>query len=324
MSIIQEHLDANVKLQNKSGMLKNDKKMFSIVLPIYGNEKNLPVTIPYIAEHLDLFPDYDIELIMVCDGSPDNSWEVMKEMKKRYPDLIRNYRFNKNYYRQIAIACGMDKARGDVVGTMSADMQDPLEMFVEMLRKWEDGDKLVVAARIKRTDSGVGWIFSNIFHGFLTHVNPNYPRGGFDCFLIDRSLKADYSKRIIQAGFMPLTLLGLVDKPGYVEYERRAREIGTSGYKFCRKLRVVVTAMVLETDKLFYWLVFIGLAVCVLSMTSGFVLGVVYKSVYPIFASMLGVLEGIGLSFCGLLGVSIYHWAQELRGISKYIIEEEN
>ena len=65
------------------------KKLFSIVLPIYKNERNIPVTIPYIIEHLDLFPDYRVEIIMVNDGSPDNSYEEMKKYQKQYPELIR-------------------------------------------------------------------------------------------------------------------------------------------------------------------------------------------------------------------------------------------
>ena len=55
------------------------KKKFSIIMPIYKNEQNLPTTIPYVIEHRDLFPQYDVELVMVCDGSPDRSYEIMKE-----------------------------------------------------------------------------------------------------------------------------------------------------------------------------------------------------------------------------------------------------
>ena len=54
-------------------------KKFSIVIPIYNNSENLPITVPYVMENLKLFPDYEVELIMVCDGSPDNSYELLKE-----------------------------------------------------------------------------------------------------------------------------------------------------------------------------------------------------------------------------------------------------
>ena len=73
------------------------KKKFSIVIPIYKNEKNLPITIPYIIEKLPLFSDYDVEIVMVNDGSPDNSYEVMKEFQKEYPNLIKIGTLSRNF-----------------------------------------------------------------------------------------------------------------------------------------------------------------------------------------------------------------------------------
>ena len=119
------------------------KKMFSIVLPIYGNEKNLPITIPYIIGHLDLFKNYDVEIIMVDDGSPDNSWNIMKEFQKKFPDLIRIARLTRNFGQGAAQRCGVELARGDVMGILTADMQDPFELFVDMLAEWENGYKFV-------------------------------------------------------------------------------------------------------------------------------------------------------------------------------------
>ena len=66
------------------------KKKFSVVIPVYGNELNLPITVPYIMENYqNLFPQYDFELVLVNDGSPDNSWQIMQEYQKKYPDVIR-------------------------------------------------------------------------------------------------------------------------------------------------------------------------------------------------------------------------------------------
>ena len=74
------------------------KKLFSVVIPVYGNELNLPITIPYIMENYQrLFPEYDFELVLVNDGSPDNSWQIMQEYQKQYPDIIRIASFVRNY-----------------------------------------------------------------------------------------------------------------------------------------------------------------------------------------------------------------------------------
>ena len=79
------------------------KSLFSVVIPIYGNEKNLPITVPYIIEHLELFENYRVEVIMVIDGSPDNSWEVMKKYQSEYPDLIKIASLSRNFGQMACI-----------------------------------------------------------------------------------------------------------------------------------------------------------------------------------------------------------------------------
>ena len=115
------------------------KSLFSVVIPIYGNEKNLPITVPYIIEHLELFENYRVEVIMVNDGSPDNSWEVMKKYQSEYPDLIKIASLSRNFGQMACIHAGMDLAKGDVIGVISADMQEPFELFADMLKEWEKG-----------------------------------------------------------------------------------------------------------------------------------------------------------------------------------------
>lgn len=119
------------------------KSLFSVVIPIYGNEKNLPITVPYIIEHLELFENYRVEVIMVNDGSPDNSWEVMKKYQSEYPDLIKIASLSRNFGQMACIHAGMDLAKGDVIGVISADMQEPFELFADMLKEWEKDIKLL-------------------------------------------------------------------------------------------------------------------------------------------------------------------------------------
>ena len=264
------------------------KKLFSIIIPVYGNEENLPITIPYMIDNLKIFEEFDVEIIMVCDGSPDKSWDVMKELKKTYPNILRIYKLATNSYRQIATAAGMSKARGEVIGVISADMQDPFELFADMLKVWENGHKMVIARRIKRTDPGIGWVFSNALHRFMKRIDNRYPEGGFDFFVMDSSLAFDYCQRITKNGFMPLVLLGLYDRPIFIDYERKAREVGKSGYSFGRKLHTAMTTFVHVHRR--NLMVFIG---------------------------------GVIVSLLGLVGFAVYNWAVNLRGLPKYKIEKE-
>lgn len=127
-------------------------KKFSIVLPIYGNEKNLPITVPYIIDNIPkLFPNYEVEVVMVNDGSPDNSYEIMKHYQKQYPSIIKIASFTRNFGQDIAIDFGLLIASGDVIGIISADLQDPLELFADMLKEWENGYQLVYGIRKEMT-----------------------------------------------------------------------------------------------------------------------------------------------------------------------------
>lgn len=278
------------------------KKMFSIILPIYGNEKNLPITIPYIMEHLDLFPNYDIEIIMVCDGSPDNSWEVMKEMKKKYPDVIRNFRLNQRYTQKSAILCGFEQARGDVFGTIAADLQEPFELFVDLLRKYEEGYKLVVGCREDRKDSVVNSFFAKGFHAMLHSLNNKYPAGGFDIFLMDRSLLDIFGKNILNWGSMQYGMINMTDSIAYVGYTRQARKIGKSGFSLKRKIYIVITTLVLNTDKLFLFLLLFGLIVAFVStifvITSLILENGLISTLLGIIILMTGVIiSGVGMNW---------------------------
>ena len=124
------------------------KKLFSIIIPVYKNEKNLPITVPYILEQLPtLFPQYDIELVLVNDGSPDRSWELMKDFQRQYPETIRIASLIHNFGQGNATACGIRLAKGDAVGVISADLQDPFELFADMLAELERGHDLVCGIR---------------------------------------------------------------------------------------------------------------------------------------------------------------------------------
>ena len=300
------------------------KKLFSIIIPVYGNEENLPITIPYMIDNLKIFEEFDVEIIMVCDGSPDKSWDVMKELKKTYPNILRIYKLATNSYRQIATAAGMSKARGEVIGVISADMQDPFELFADMLKVWENGHKMVIARRIKRTDPGIGWVFSNVLHRFMKRIDNRYPEGGFDFFVMDSSLAFDYCQRITKNGFMPLVLLGLYDRPIFIDYERKAREVGKSGYSFGRKLHTAMTTFVIETDKIFYWFIYGGLSIDILSILTGIIIMIFLKEVaIGITVLLLGFIGGVIVSLLGLVGFAVYNWAVNLRGLPKYKIEKE-
>lgn len=219
-------------------------KKFSIVLPIYGNEENLPVTIPYIIDRIPvLFPNYNVEIVMVNDGSPDNSYEIMKKYQKEYPDIIKIASFTKNFGQGVAWDYGISIASGDAIGVISADLQDPLELFVDMLKEWENGYQLVYGTRIKREDKGQ--LFSKITHRLiLKFISDKYPKGGFDFFLLDKEAAEQYLRAEERNGSNQLLMLWYGFRHKEIQYERKKREVGKSGWTFSKKIKAFIDIFV--------------------------------------------------------------------------------
>ncbi len=219
-------------------------KKFSIILPIYGNEENLPITVPYIIENIPvLFPDYKVEIIMVNDGSPDDSYEIMKRYQKQYPETIKIASFTRNFGQGMAWDYGISIATGDVIGVISADLQEPFELFADMLKEWENGYQLVYATRKKRNDKGR--IFSEITHGLINRfISSKYPKGGFDFFLLDKEAAQQYLRAEERNGSNQLLMLWYGFNHKEIEYERRKREVGKSQWSFSKKIKAFIDIFV--------------------------------------------------------------------------------
>lgn len=225
------------------------KKLFSVVIPVYGNELNLPITVPYIMDNYQkLFPEYDFELILVNDGSPDRSWEIMQDYQKQYPEVIRIASFVRNYGQGAATNYGLTLARGDFVGVISCDLQDPFELFAEMLKECEKGVDFAGGTRTSRDEKGISILCSKITH-FLMHniVSKDYPEGGCDFYVIKRAAL----NRLIGVspkGFSSIIpMLEACHGFTFLPYERRKREVGKSGYTLSKKIIVFISFFVSNT-----------------------------------------------------------------------------
>lgn len=306
------------------------KKLFSVIIPIYKNEKNLPVTIPYIVEQIKHFDKYDAEIILVNDGSPDNSYELMKSFKKEYPDLIRIATLTRNFGQSAAMRCGMDLARGDVLGFISADLQDPFELFGEMLKEWENGYKVVIATRENREEKGLGVACSKLFHKIIKkHVNSRYPIGGFDFFLIDSAVRDQYVKVDLVPSSSQLLLLSLGYNFKEIKYTRKKRELGKSGYNLKAKIDVAIRMFVSWTDYPIKLIMFGGFFMMLAGAMIGmvdillFLLGIDFYTAIDIIL-ILSFFVGMLLLAIGVVGEYVWRVFEIGKQFPRYLIDESD
>lgn len=307
-------------------------KKFSIIIPVYKNEKNIPITIDYIREHLSLFPNYEVEIVMVCDGSPDDSYSVMKEYQKKYPDLIKIACFTRNFGQGAAVHCGLEMATGDVKGVISCDLQDPFELFVDMLEAWEAGYKLVIASREEREDKGIGAVYSKLFHK-LVHkfINNKYPAGGFDFYLMDKEVAERFCEVDAANGSVQMLLLWLGFEYKEFKYVRQERKIGKSGWKFGRKIDAVFGLVTTYSPVLLRVFGIIGIIliffalIAMLGTIIGFVFGIDrYYCLALIIVEFLVMCTGLILFALQMMGEYLWRTFDMTKNRPRYIVADKN
>ncbi len=123
----------------------------SIVIPLFNEEESLPELAVWI-DKVMRENNFSYEVIMIDDGSKDNSWQVVEDLQSKNP-LIKGIKFRRNYGKSAALYCGFDIAQGDVVVTMDADLQDSPEEIPDLFKMIkQDGYDLVSGWKKKRFD----------------------------------------------------------------------------------------------------------------------------------------------------------------------------
>ncbi len=202
----------------------------SIVVPVYNEEPVLPELYRRVSQVMAQTGE-TWELILVNDGSSDRSAEVIAQLHAQ-DKHIKGVSFSRNFGFQIAATAGLDHAQGDAIILTDADLQDPPEVYPEMIAKWREGYDVVYGVRKSRV--GETWfklITAKLFYRLIHHITSiDIPLDTGDFRLMDR--------RVVEAiRHMPERnrfLRGLVPWVGYkqtgIEYERQARFAGESKY----------------------------------------------------------------------------------------------
>ena len=129
----------------------SDKIDISVVVPVYDERDSLPELMEWI-DGVMRREGYSYEVVMIDDGSDDDSWNVIERLSEQYPEL-RAIGFIRNYGKSAALYCGFEAARGEVVITMDADLQDSPDEIPELYRMiTEQGYDLVSGCKKPRYD----------------------------------------------------------------------------------------------------------------------------------------------------------------------------
>lgn len=218
------------------------KKLISIVTPVYNEEGNLDKFYDRIKSILKSLK-YDHEIIFVNDGSKDSSLLILLRLAEKDKQL-KIIDFSRNFGHQMAITAGMDHTSGDCVIILDSDLQDPPEVIIDLINKWEDGFEVVNAKRKSRQDGFFKDKSAMLFYKFLNAILINkIPENVGDFRLLDRKC-INVLKQIKEKDRY---LRGLTTWIGYkqtmVEYDRAKREWGKTGYPISKMIGLAFNAI---------------------------------------------------------------------------------
>ena len=163
----------------------------SVVIPLYNEEESLPELQAWIQRVMKA-NGFSYEIIFINDGSTDHSWQVIEQLASQHKE-IKGIKFRRNYGKSPALFCGFEKAEGDVVITMDADLQDSPDEMLELYRMiTEDGYDLVSGYKKKRYDPLSKTIPTKLFNATARAVSGIKNLHDFNC-----GLKA-YRKEVVK------------------------------------------------------------------------------------------------------------------------------
>ena len=204
----------------------------SIVVPLFNEDESLP----HLAEWIDRVMEehhFDYEVVMVDDGSKDNSWKVIEQLHAKNP-RYKGVKFRRNYGKSAALNVGFGQAQGDVVITMDADLQDSPDEVPELYRMIkEDGYDLVSGWKKKRYDSKLAKNIPSKFFNWTTRRLSGIKLHDFNCGL--KAYRHDVVKSIEVYGVMHRYIPVIAKWAGFGKIgekvvQHRKREFGVTKF----------------------------------------------------------------------------------------------
>lgn len=299
----------------------------SFVIPVYRNEGSL---IPTFTKIKDLVTKnkFEYELIFVNDGSDDNSFEELKELFK-IDSNVKVLSFSRNFGQVAAVIAGLKEVTGDVVISMSADLQEPIELIEQMVQKWQEGNEIVICHRIDREDGFIANNTSKIFYKLMKYVNPKMPNGGFDFLLLDKKAVNVLNQIDERNRFFQGDVLWLGFNTAFIPYRRIKRAIGKSQWTLSKKIKYFIDGL-LNTSYVPIRLMsflglcfsFVGFLYSLIIIYSRFVNNTPFNGWAPIMILLL-IIGGMIMVMLGIIGEYVWRAYDETRKRPIYIIKDK-
>ncbi|MCC7515882.1 MAG: glycosyltransferase family 2 protein [Pseudomonadales bacterium] len=223
--------------------------MYSLIIPVYKNEESLPDLLAVLADMNEKLSG-KLEVVIVVDGSPDNSYGILRQRLPQMPFASQLLLHSRNYGSFAAIRAGMQVASGSYFAVMAADLQEPPELALDFFRLLQaDEADVVVGTRDARNDPWRSRWSSEIFWWvYRKFIIKEVPAGGVDMFGCNRQFRNE----LLSLDESHSSLIGLLFWLGFrrktVAYQRRERQHGVSAWTLKKKINYLMASIFSFSD----------------------------------------------------------------------------
>jgi undecaprenyl-phosphate 4-deoxy-4-formamido-L-arabinose transferase len=300
----------------------------SVVIPVFNEEDNLRELGERLIRTLTAM-GRPFEIILVDDGSTDSSWQLLADLNGQYPQNIRALQFHRNFGQHQAIFAGFQAARGQVIVTLDADLQNPPEEIPRLVAKLEEGYDTVGGWRENRQDSVFRRLPSHLVNYVMSRVTGVKFRD-YGCML--RAYRREVVDSINQcqesSSFIPALANLFSHRVAEIPVGHAERERGTSKYGVIKLLRLNFDLMTGFSNLPIHLVGFMGVGIALLGFLLGlflfirrFFVGPEVEGVFTLFA-ILFVFVGLNTLGLALIGEYVGRIYREVRGRPRFVIRQ--
>lgn len=304
------------------------KPTISIIAPIYNEMGNLDQLYERVSQTMET-SQKSWELILVDDGSKDGSTEKIRSLAAK-DERIRPVIFARNFGHQIAVTAGLDYARGAAVVIIDADLQDPPEVILDLISKWQEGYEVVYAVRGER--EGESWFklaTASLFYRLIYRITDvDIPLDTGDFRLIDRKVVDILCQMRERHRF----LRGMASWVGFkqigVTYKRAARYSGSTKYPLKKMIKFAndaITGFSYFPLQVATYMGFISAGLSIIAIPVVIIMRLAgSQAFFGQATTLIAVLflGGVQLISLGILGEYIGRLYDEAKGRPLYIVSE--
>ena len=298
----------------------------SIVIPVYYNSDTLRDLYDDLKNKvLGIIGEY--EIVFVDDGSGDESWKIMNEIRLEDSN-VKCVKLSRNFGEHAAIFAGLSVCTGDCAVTKQADLQEDSALILQMYESWKKGNEIVLAARRSRKDNPIYVLFAGLYYKMIRKmVNKNMPDGGCDCYLVGRKAINELIKLNEKNSSLTLQVMWLGFQTDIIYFDRLEREKGKGRWTMAKKVKLVMDSILSFSYAPLRMMMYAGFLFDIFSLILFISVLVEYFTVGTTMAGwsslMCVVLLGFGMimTMIGIIGEYIWRALDASRNRPPFIID---